>query len=98
MIKSLDFFLTSSSALQKAILKSASPAFIKFICEVIYNILYGTVGLSSRNKKKLKSKAGIIRTLARARTSSISRRQFCIRYRSLVVVLLKIGIRYLKKA
>ena len=98
MIKSLDFFLAYSSALQKAILKSASPAFIKFICEVVYNILYGTVRLSSRNEKFLKPKAGIIRTLARARASSISRRRFCIKYRSLVAALLKIGIQYLKKA
>ena len=98
MIKSLDFFLTSSSTLQKAILKSASPAFIKFICEIVYNILYGTVKLSDRNKKFFKSKARPIRILARARATAASRRRFCIKYRNLVTALLKIGIQYLKKS
>ena len=91
-------FLASCQELQvcKNIIKSADKSFINFIGELALNLLQGNIDCQKKYLESLAKRKSIIRQLASKRSSSKIRRSICIKYPSLILLLLRATKIYLK--
>ena len=96
-IKIIDLFLQVDLKLQQSILKGASDNFIDFLGEIALNVLKGVLPLSSYYKKKLNDHAPFIRDIASAGVKRDKRRKLCVKYTSILTLLLKAVYINLKK-
>lgn len=66
----LKTLLSSKPSTQKSLLEGASDKVLECICEVCFNVLRGTVPLSSKQKSKLSTYKSNLRALAKKSTST----------------------------
>lgn len=94
----LAVFLASCQELQvcKNIIKSADKSFIKFVGELALNLLQGNIDYQKKYLESLSKRKSIIRQLASKRSSSKIRRSICVKYPSVILMLLRATKNYLK--
>ena len=78
--------LSNAEDEQKVVLlKSMNSEQFKVLLECIYNVLYGTISLSPKNKKKLSQYKDIIRRIIAEDTTRSQRRRLLLKYRSVLL-------------
>lgn len=69
------FLATAKPAAVKAVMKTASPALVKTLCECCHNVLKGNVPLTSDQKRKLQRYKSSVRALTRKKLSIKNRKK-----------------------
>ena len=65
---------------RKNILKTANPELIKALCDCVLNVLRCTVPINSHQKKKLRRKKKVLRSLVDPNKSIISKKKLLVQH------------------
>ena len=68
----------ASPKLRKAIISNSKPELIRALCEIITNVVAGTVKLNTKDKKKLSHHKLALRTLADKKVSVNKKKQILV--------------------
>jgi hypothetical protein len=84
----LRLFMKTSSLQRKALLRSISADQIKVLCEIIHNILTGTIKLTSTQKTSLTKHKALLRLLGDKRTKPARAKRALQRAANVIVAIL----------